>query len=78
MAAPIHEPVADRAGRFARAWVQWVDLVDRTVNSLRESGPTANRPTMRLWIGRRYFDMTLGKPVWYDGAQWVDATGTAA
>lgn len=76
MPAPTHEPVADATRRFSRPWIQWIDIVDRTVNSLRESGPTANRPTMRLWIGRRYFDMTLGKPVWYDGSQWVDATGT--
>lgn len=78
MAAPIHEPVADRAGRFARAWVQWVDLVDRTVNSLREAGTTADRPTARLWVGRQYFDTTLGHPVWWDGSDWVDASGAPA
>lgn len=78
MPAPIHEQVADASRRFSRAWVQWIDIVDRTVNSLRESGPTANRPTARLWIGRQYFDTTLGQPIWYDGSGWVDATGTAA
>lgn len=78
MAAPIHEQVADKANRFNRAWVQWIDLVDRTVSSLRESGTTAKRPTARLWIGRQYFDTTLGKPIWYDGSGWVDATGTTA
>lgn len=78
MAAPIHEQVADATRRFSRAWVQWIDRVDRTVSAARESGPTANRPTSRLWIGRQYFDTTLGQPVWYDGSGWVDATGTAA
>ena len=27
-------------------------------------------------VGRMVFDTSLGIPVWYDGAQWVDATGT--
>lgn len=27
-------------------------------------------------VGRMVFDTSLGTPVWYDGAQWVDATGT--
>lgn len=78
MAAPIHEPVADASRRFSRAWIQWIDIVDRAVGSVREAGPTANRPTSRLWIGRQYFDTTLGYPVWYDGTQWVDASGTTA
>ena len=47
------------------------------------SGATADRPTSRLtndWqtIGFRYFDTTLGKPVFWNGTGWVDATGAAA
>lgn len=46
------------------------------------SGVTANRPTSRLsnnWecIGFRYFDTTLGKPVFWSGTGWVDATGAS-
>jgi hypothetical protein len=41
------------------------------------SGTTANRPTKLLWTGRNYFDTTLGKPIWYKTAGWVDATGAA-
>ena len=46
------------------------------------SGATANRPTSRLsnnWecIGFRYFDTTLGKPVFWSGTGWVDATGAS-
>ena len=25
--------------------------------------------------GQNYFDESLGKPKWYDGSKWVDATG---
>ena len=40
------------------------------------SGVTANRPTLELQIGQYYFDTTLGHPIWYDGTNWVDATGS--
>jgi len=44
------------------------------------SGVTANRPIeniqVPLAIGQLYFDTTLGYPIWWDGADWVDATGT--
>lgn len=40
------------------------------------SGTTSSRPTERLQVGQYYFDTTLGIPIWYDGADWVDATGT--
>lgn len=39
------------------------------------SGTTANRPTWRT-TGMSYFDTTLNKPVWWNGTNWVDATGT--
>lgn len=40
------------------------------------SGITANRPTLRLLTGQYYFDTTLGIPIWWNGTNWVDATGT--
>jgi small nuclear ribonucleoprotein (snRNP)-like protein len=40
-------------------------------------GNTASRPTTN-YVGRRYFDTTLGKPVWWNGSAWKDATGTTA
>lgn len=40
-----------------------------------EQGTTAARPTFELVIGQTYFDTTLGLAIWWDGAQWVDATG---
>jgi hypothetical protein len=46
--------------------------------STPQNGATADRPTQNLQIGQFYFDTTLGFPVWYDGTDWVDATGTVA
>jgi hypothetical protein len=39
------------------------------------SGATANRPTQGVYTGMPYFDTTLGKPIWYSGSVWKDATG---
>lgn len=39
------------------------------------SGATLARPTSP-GTGTHYFDTTIGKPIWYSGANWVDATGS--
>jgi hypothetical protein len=41
-------------------------------------GTTANRPSANILTGAMYFNTTTGKPNWYSGSGWVDATGTAA
>ena len=41
-------------------------------------GDTANRPTPSKASSLPYFDTDLGKPIWYDGSNWVDATGATA
>lgn len=38
------------------------------------NGTTAARPVVTL-VGTEYFDTTLGLPIWWDGADWVNATG---
>ncbi len=42
-----------------------------------DAGITTGRPTLNLSVGQQYFDTTLGKPIWWNGAAWVDATGIA-
>lgn len=37
---------------------------------------TEYRPTKGLIAGTQVFDTTLGKPIWWNGTAWVDATGT--
>lgn len=42
-----------------------------------DSGTTENRPSAPA-AGQMYFDLTLGKPVWWNGSDfWVDATGAS-
>jgi hypothetical protein len=44
--------------------------------STPQNGVTADRPTQNLQVGQFYFDTTLGYPIWYDGTDWVDSSGT--
>lgn len=39
-----------------------------------DAGPT--RPTLNLVQGQQFFDLRLGKPVWWTGTRWVDAVGS--
>ena len=40
-------------------------------------GPTSKRPTYNGPSSIPYFDTDLGKPVWYNGDEWVDADGAS-
>ncbi len=57
-----------------------VNDTDTMKNNVFESslkdrhGTTANRPTPH-YIGERYFDTTINKPIWWTGIEWVDALG---
>ena len=41
----------------------------------RQGGTTSNRPSSPNNY-EFYFDTDLNKPIWYNGTDWVDATGT--
>lgn len=75
---PSNDPVVGDDKKSFRTWMQWFSRVHDIVLSLQQSGPTSDRPKKVLWVGRRYFDTTLGKPVWFKSARpdvWVDAAG---
>jgi len=40
-----------------------------------DNGITGERPTVTA-IGYQYFDVTLGYPIWWNGTNWVNASGT--
>ena len=44
--------------------------------STPSSGTTALRPSTSLLVGQQYFDTTLGIPIWWNGTNWVNASGT--
>ena len=64
-----------------RWWSGWFHSAYLCCLSTQDSGTTANRPTQELWVGRRYFDTTLGKPVYLKSVGpnvWVDGVGTVS
>jgi hypothetical protein len=63
---------------WPKPWANFFTVLWQIAFAAGQSGTTANRPDKDLWIGRTYFDESLGIPIWYDGTQWVDATGTPA
>jgi len=64
-------------------WASFFSAVFNLLSGLTSSGTTAQRPTTFLFIGRTYFDTSLGahgKPIWIakDGVTWILADGTVA
>ena len=68
---------------WTQPWANWLTRAWQILSSQEESGTTLQRPTTGLWVGRRYFDTSLGahgKPIWVNktGNGWVLADGTVA
>ncbi len=40
------------------------------------SGPTSDRPSS-AYVGQPWFDTSLGKPIWWNGTNWIDADGNS-
>lgn len=71
----------DDTGNLNPAWAVWFTRTHSAARSIQDSGITADRPTSILWVGRPYFDTTIGKPIWLRSVKpnvWVTATGAVA
>lgn len=55
--------------------VDWIEDKAYYSNLIDQGDTTANRPLTPVNY-QRYFDTTLGKPIWWNGTNWVDAAGT--
>lgn len=70
------------SARPTTGWTTYFSSAYALLVALSSSGTTAQRPITFLFVGRTYFDSTLGKPIWVKSvavsvATWVDATGAA-
>lgn len=68
---------------WTNPWANWFSKAQIILFATSQSGLTADRPTKNLYVGRVYFDESLGAngmPIWVrkDLAGWVKADGTAA
>lgn len=74
------ENISDDKGAALSTWRLWFTQAYTILFANQQSGTTANRPTdpKTFWIGRRYYDTTLNKPVFISAvsagvATWRDA-----
>ena len=61
------------------SWRRCPDTRDAVIElGIKSSGLTVNRPTLNNTYHKNFefFDETIGKPIWWTGTKWVDATGT--
>lgn len=73
--------IADENGMVSREFASWFTRAFILLTAVQQSGTTAQRPTTQMWVGRRYYDTTLNKPVWASAiagvtVTWRDAAGT--
>lgn len=73
---PPQTPV-DQRGAVSQGWATFFSAVFSILDALTQSGATTSRPTKFLWVGRPFYDVTLGIPIWYTGTGWADAAGGA-
>jgi len=69
----------DQMNNALRLYFNQVDSFTQAA-SIPDSGTKTQRPTVNLPVGQQFFDTslgTVGKPIWWAGTKWVDATGTA-
>jgi hypothetical protein len=75
----VTSPDIESKPRNAASWMNFFNQVFRICSSVTESGTTANRPTVNLWVGRTYYDTTLNLPIWINAVNpavvWKDAAG---
>jgi hypothetical protein len=68
----------DQITNALRQYFAQVDNFTQAI-AIPDAGTTADRPlntgSPQLQTGQYYFDTTLGIPIWWDGTNWVDATG---
>lgn len=60
------------------AWPGWATFLNQAyvlLSGLTQSGSTVDRPIKGLYVGRPYWDSTIGIPIWFNGITWVDSTG---
>ena len=79
--APVEysQQYVDQLSNALRLYFAQIDNITQAL-TIPDSGTTADRPAtttlIKLQVGQFYFDTTLGLPIWWDGTNWIDASGT--
>lgn len=80
--APIPtDPRATDDGKLTPAYQSWFASIQRWLSPVGQFGTTAQRPTKNLYVSQRYYDTTLGYPVWVHQVSpsiiWHNGAGAA-
>lgn len=80
---PTRSNMTDESGQVKPEWIEFFSSVFYAIQAHDGFGTTANRPTKGLYVGRPYFDTSLGangKPIWVNknGNGWITADGNSA
>lgn len=75
---PTNSELVNENRKLSSEWGFIFNYWHQTITSMRQSGTTAQRPTAGLWIGRRFYDTTLNKPIYFSALPdvWRDSQGT--
>ena len=65
----------DQLNNAMRLYFNQIDSFTQAV-SIPDAGKTTQRPTLNLSLGQQFYDITLGIPIWWNGAVWKNASGT--
>lgn len=66
------------SANFTPAWMGWLSQAQTILQDASASGATTDRPQTQLYVGKPYFDTTLGIPIWMKipgTFTWVNAAG---
>jgi hypothetical protein len=73
------QPYFDDYSKVLRLYFAQIDSFTQAI-AIPPSGTTANRPVdnvqVPLSVGQYYFDTTLGRPIFWNGTAWINASGT--
>lgn len=77
---PSNVPITDKNGTLTPVFQAWLTSVYTYAQGLGQYGATTARPKSGLFIGRDYFDTTLGYKVTIKAVSpsvvWVNGAGT--
>ena len=77
---PLNSAVDTDGKSLSDSWAEWFNKLWIVGGSQDNSGVTADRPTKNLFVGRPYFDTTLGYPIWLKSVRptvWCNSSGTS-
>lgn len=77
---PVRVAFTESEGK-PEAWVRFFTQLEELFNTLQATGTTAQRPNPAPFVGFRYFDTTVNRPIWaktITPTTWVYADGSPA